>query len=102
MVDIVKGQIFTDEAVEVDDKVFFGCQFIRSTLVYKGGSLPAFNKCVFEEPDISFIGAAANTLAFLRSLYHSPFKPQVESTFEHIKSGRVGNDGNTEVRQKAE
>jgi len=85
MSEIIKGQTYTDEAVVVDGKYYFNCEFVRCILVYKGGPPPHFNRCAFDSPELSFIDAAANTMGMLGSLYHSPFKPQIEQTFENIK-----------------
>lgn len=85
MSEMIKGVTYTDEPVEVDGKYYFNCKFVRCILVYKGGSPPHFNRCLFDSPELSFIDAAANTMAMLRSLYHSPFKPQIEQTFENLK-----------------
>ena len=98
--DITKGETYTDEPVQIDGKYFFGCKFIRCTLVYNGGDPCSFEKCEFDNPQFFFGGAAGNTMAFLHNMYQTPFRPMIEQTFENIKRNqteRMGfqNDGTT-------
>jgi hypothetical protein len=88
---LIKNQIFTDEPVEIDGNSFFNCKFIRCTLVYSGGSASTFDTCIFDDPKLSFIGPAGNTMAFMESLMRTPFRPLIERTFENMLAVRFEN-----------
>jgi len=90
---LIKNQTFTDEPVEIDGNSFFNCKFIRCTLVYSGGGSTSFDTCVFDDPKLSFLGPAGNTLAFMESLMKTPFRTMIEKTFENMRAASVENAG---------
>lgn len=84
MVEPVKNVDFGAEPILIDNKIFFGCTFNNSNLIYSGGDLPSFDTCTFHSVGISFRGAAGNTLAFMRVLYHAGFDTVIQKTFDEI------------------
>ena len=66
MQDLV-GQTFTG-SISVDGNRYVDCTFKGCVMVYGGGVPPSFSGCHFRDSRLSFVGAAANTLAFLKAL----------------------------------
>lgn len=74
----VESKIFQNERVIVDDKQFFDCDFVNASLVYNGGTIPAFEQCQFNGVSLQFGDAAANTLRFLSGLRSGGFMPAID------------------------
>ncbi|MEO1643615.1 MAG: hypothetical protein AAFR67_00400 [Chloroflexota bacterium] len=81
----VIGQVFGKEQVAVDGKVFEGCTFNNTRLLYQGTAVPTFNNCTFTDVSLEFEGAAESTLQFLGGLYENGFERAVETIFKHIR-----------------
>jgi hypothetical protein len=60
---------FTEETVTIDGQVFLRCHFERCLLVYRGGDLPGFSDCLFEDAEWKCEDAAFRTLAFFGVLH---------------------------------
>lgn len=80
-----ENERYKNKSIETDGNRYVRCHFFECTLEYSGGTPPAFMHCVLEQSKFAFTEQAANTLAFLKSMYHGGFKPVVEDTFEDIK-----------------
>jgi hypothetical protein len=55
-------------AILVDGNRYQDCTFERCVLTYGGGVPPSFSNCRFNNSTLTFVGAAANTLAFLKAM----------------------------------
>jgi glycosyltransferase involved in cell wall biosynthesis len=64
---------FGPEEVLIDGRRFNDCAFSGTDLVYRGGGLPFFDNCQFDDVKFSFDGSASNTLNFARQLRASGF-----------------------------
>jgi hypothetical protein len=87
-----EGRTFTNETVDIDFNLFVKCRFEKCTLVYHGYGVIGLDGCAFDQVTWSFAGAAANTLTFLRGLYHGAGeggKALVERTFENLRKGKT-------------
>jgi len=84
---IAVGQSFDNQTISLDggtfqDCAFSNCVFLFSALlpvILQGSS---FKNCRWE-----FVGPAANTMAFIRSLYGRGEKELVETIFADVRSG---------------
>lgn len=85
-----KNQTFTNQTISLDGKEFDGCQFIKCEFVYSGGVPPRLTNCGFDrEPDLSFTGPAAATMAFLTAMYHDgAFHGVIEATIDNIRKDK--------------
>src|SRR5437588_10527763 len=84
----LEGSTFTGGRVEIDGNVFVGCVFDRTVLIYKGLAPVSMVECVFNNVEWAFDGPAANTLLFLKSIYHGipdGGRQLVERIFEDIR-----------------
>jgi hypothetical protein len=61
------GETFSGP-VEVDGNRYRNCVFEGCVMIYGGGAPPSFSGCHFRNSRLSFVGAAANTLAFLKAM----------------------------------
>lgn len=84
---LIEDRHFKDEPIVIDNTKFYNCNFERCVLIFTGMGPPTFDTCVFDAPQLSFQGAAGNTLGFMTTLYHSPFKPFIEKAFQNIIAG---------------
>lgn len=62
-----KDQTLTG-AVTLDGSIFINVDFNDAELTYKGGVPPGFDNCRFNNSTFSLVGAAGNTVNFLRSM----------------------------------
>lgn len=79
---------FNDQDVMLDDNEFHRCNFEDCNLIYNGGKPPTLNGCSFSKVRWRFTGPAADTVAFMRALYHGcgeGGQSLIEQTFESIR-----------------
>ncbi len=81
----VENKIFQNERVMVDGKQFVNCDFVGASLVYSGGTIPAFEQCQFSGVSLQFGDAAANTLRFLSGIRAGGFTPAVDRILEKVR-----------------
>lgn len=55
--------------VELDGNQYEGCRFDECNLVYAGGPMPSLVGCSFGTFRFVFVGAAGNTITFLKALH---------------------------------
>ena len=83
---IAIGKKFESQTISIDGGTFRECEFESCVLLYSG-TLPvildgsSFKKCRWE-----FVGPAANTVSFMRFLYHRGEKDLVEAIFENVRA----------------
>lgn len=83
---IAVGQRFEDQTISLDGGTFRDCTFTNCVFLFSA-VLPvilqgsSFDKCRWE-----FVGPAANTMAFIRSLYARGEKELVEAIFADARS----------------
>jgi hypothetical protein len=65
-----KRVVFQNIAVYLDGNKYENCTFQHVNLVFAGGELPSFKECTFIDSGFAFDGAAARTMAVIRSIYH--------------------------------
>jgi hypothetical protein len=70
MTKIVK-QSFQNKTEVLDGREFVDCEFVNCTVVYRGGTLPMWTNCRFDECRFQFEDSADRTLNFLKMMYHS-------------------------------
>ncbi len=83
-----KEKQFKNEEVRVDGNIFIDCAFKNCVLVYAGGPPPTMVGCGFGSCSWSFVEHAANTVKFMRAMYHGMGdggRELVEQTFENIR-----------------
>jgi hypothetical protein len=83
-----EGKKFKNETIDIDFNQFSNCQFDGCTLVYHGYGVIGMDGCSFNNVNWTFAGSAANTLQFMRGLYHGAGeggKHLIESTFTDIR-----------------
>lgn len=82
-----EDQQFADEPIRLDGNEFVRCRFERCQLTYAGGPVPTLAECQFVDVNWQFSEAAANTLQFLRGLFHgggAGGQALVEHTFRNL------------------
>jgi hypothetical protein len=84
MVMKISGMKFEAGRIDVDGGEFENCIFNGTVLVYSGGLAPKFSHCAFNSANWFFGGAAGNTIALLRDLHTSPFRPVVEQMLKFL------------------
>ena len=77
---------FTGAKIQLDGNSFKKCVFEQCTLDYAGGKLPSMEDCSLNNSKLTFSNQAADTLSFLKAMYHGGFDKIVEQTFEDIKN----------------
>lgn len=81
---------FTDEEFSgnqnIDGNAYEGCTFNEAVLIYSGGNVPSFSGCQFDKTTFQFDSAAANTVAFMKSMAHPDSGQQliIRQTFGEI------------------
>lgn len=70
-------------SISLDGNHYRNCHFDHCVLTYGGGVPPSFTDCRFRDSTLAFVGAAANTLAFLKAMDSpkSGFQRIVRETF---------------------
>ena len=82
---------FTGQVVRLDHGKYTDCIFQSCTIEYGGEGPITLVGCTFNECEWKLVGAAINTIVFLRTMYSSmgEFGEQmVENTFNAIKSSK--------------
>lgn len=84
---IYRDRKFTDERIDLSEKIFHGCTFERCELVFDGHRPPSFHDNRFVDSVFVFTGPAVRTLYFLSNIYHAGDggREVVEHTFEEIR-----------------
>jgi|SRR5215204_4790012 len=92
----VTGQVFTNQSIPVDGYTFTECRFEGCQIVFAASAPVNFDKCIFQQCDWSFIGAADLMLRYLAALYGGlgpPGQEIVEMVFESVRRGLIGQSG---------
>lgn len=80
---------FSGDNVTVDFNEYVECEFNNCQIIFKGGNLPVFERCVFSDCRFSLTERADNTLGYLSFLYQntsvSGGKAFVEEQISKIK-----------------
>lgn len=85
--ELVAGETFGVERINVGGKRFVSCAFDGSELIVDGRPFD-FESCSFKGQRFLFDGPAAQTLEILSAMYRDPpFRPLVDGVMEGIKSG---------------
>lgn len=84
----VKQKVLRGETIVIDGKAFRNTVFESCIFIYRGGERTSFEGCVFQAPEFRFEGAASNTLAFMRALYHGGAAQLIEYTFDDIRDNK--------------
>jgi len=84
-----QDKTFTNERVELTDKIFHNCTFDHCELVFDGARSPTFKDNKYIDSVFVFTEQAVRTLYFLANIYHAGDGGQqvIESTFEAIRQG---------------
>ncbi len=80
-----KKHAFKDETVALDNNTYDECEFVNCKFEYSGGKPPVMVSCNFSDSSFTFTGQAADTISFMKAMYHGGFKVVVEQTMEDIK-----------------
>ena len=62
------NETFKNGRIDVDGEQFNACKFISCVVVYRGGQLPSFDHCTFEDSKIEFANAADRTLMLIKAM----------------------------------
>lgn len=76
--------IFNHETVVLDGGRYADCEFRGCRMIYRGGDLPQFEACRFENCDWKFEDAAAHTLALMRLIWTGGGKAPVQAMIKEI------------------
>jgi hypothetical protein len=82
---------FNNQDVVLDNNEFYECNFENCTLFYGGEKPPTLNNCSFSGVKWNFVGAAANTISFMKALYHGcgeGGRTLIEETFKGLKTSQ--------------
>jgi hypothetical protein len=85
----VTKETYKNSRVEVDGHRFEACTFIQSTLVYKGGDLPVFDRCEFRGTTVELDEAARDTMTYLGALQRAGLWSNVNGVVKSIKQGTM-------------
>jgi len=80
-------QRFENEEVMVDGNSYAQCIFDGSILVFSGGTPPTFERCQFKNIKIELRGEAANTTAYLGSLFQAGLPDDVDTVLNKVEAG---------------
>jgi len=82
-----KNKTFRKKTVLLDGNEYISCRFLDCTIEYRGGGNIVLDSNSFQGCRWSFAGEAANTLAFMGSLYAQggESKALIEQTFNNIR-----------------
>jgi hypothetical protein len=79
---------YRNTLVQLDNNEFIDCEFEGCKMEYSGLGPVSLVGCKFTNVSWVFVGAAQNTLNFLRGIYHGMGeggRVLVESTFDNIR-----------------
>lgn len=86
-----KDHNFSEETVQLDGNSFENCQFNNCVLEYSGGKPPSMSNCGLSGSVFSFTDQAADTVQFMKAMYHGGFKVVIEDTFNQIRENKPAN-----------
>ena len=80
---LIEGKTFWAGREIVDGNEYVDCNFNGTTFVYRGGDLPDFTSCTFNNYRVEFEEAALNTLLVLQAMGRpgSGFEPVFAQMF---------------------
>ncbi len=81
-----KSEKFENTTVALDGNTFEDCEFVNCILEYSGGKPPKMISCGLTKSTFSFSDQAADTVEFMKAMYHGGFKTVIEETFEQIRN----------------
>jgi hypothetical protein len=83
---IIRNQTLENVRVSLDGGSFYGCVFVRCTLIYSG-LLPVFflEGCRFNDCNWEFNGPAMTTIQFMSAIYKAGARDLIEGTFRSIR-----------------
>jgi hypothetical protein len=82
--------IYNHETVALDGESFADCEFRGCRMVYKGGELPHFSDCRFDDCDWKFEDAAARTLAYMKVVWGVGGKAPIQNLIKTVTGGGGG------------
>lgn len=82
-----QNKSFTGETITVDGNRYVACSFTNCNLIYQGGDLPTFDRCIFRGTPVELEGAAYQTLKYLNQLYRGGLAAPVETVLNQVQSG---------------
>jgi hypothetical protein len=74
-----QDESFDNETIALDGEEFRSCTFHNCRFTYSGGTQPILDRCSFFRPLFEFVGAAGETLTFLRLLQHGGLHSVVDA-----------------------
>ena len=72
------------EILYLDGETYSDCEFRDCRLIYNGGEPPVFENCRFEKCEWIFEGAAAQTLAHMKTVWAVGGKAPVQALIKDI------------------
>lgn len=78
------GVAYNHETVALDGESFSDCEFRDCRLIYSGGEAPSFSRCKFAGCDWKFEDGAAQTLAYLKTVWGLGEKALVQGLIKEI------------------
>lgn len=82
-----QNKSFTNQTVLVDGNRYELCSFSNCSLVYQGGELPTFDRCMFRAGTIQLDGAAYQTVKYLNGLYRGGLAASVDAVLKEVQRG---------------
>jgi hypothetical protein len=79
---------YSHDTVVLEAETFSGCEFRDCRLIYSGGEPATLIDCKFVDCDWRLDGAAASTLAFLKSMWLAGGKTDVQALIKEITAAR--------------
>jgi len=76
--------------ITVDFNEYIECEFDNCEIIYKGGNLPVFEKCSFNNCQFSLVDKADNTIGYLSFLYQNLAEAGAKSFVEELVSKLKG------------
>ena len=79
---------FSGKTIDLDFNEFVGCQFADCEFIYHGAGRVEMSGCEFTNVTWKFSDGAANTLSFMRAMYHGAGKggqELVDRVFQNLK-----------------
>jgi hypothetical protein len=91
---IAHNERYNEATLFLDGSTFVGCNFSRCRFVYSGYLPFHFEKCGFNGCKWTFNGPAANTVAFMQSVYAlgGDVAREIEKTFDEIRGMAKGQE----------
>ena len=83
-----RNETFSGKKIDLDFNQFVGCQFENCEFIYHGAGRVEMSGCKFTNVTWKFSDCAANTLSFMRAMYHGAGeggRELVDRVFENLK-----------------